>query len=101
MSLDLSLMASQLILSERREHTMGNFNFASELNVHLKEVVLPFEGQDSSRVMLPLNWKLKSSKRGSVEGFDVALTELCILQTLPMTWMSRPNILVFLERTAS
>ena len=80
---------------------MGNFIVASELKVHLKDVALPFEGQDSSRVMLPLNWKLKSLKRGSDEGFDVALTDLCILQILPMTWMSHPNILVFLERTAS
>ena len=94
-------MESQLTLSECREHTMGNLSFACELNVQLSEIVLPFEGQVSSKVMLPSNWKLKSSKRGSVEGDDVVLTELCILQTLPITWISRPNILVFLDRTAS
>ena len=69
-------MESQLILSEFREHTIGNLSLACELNVQLSEIVLPFKGQVSFNVMLPSNWKLKSSKRGSAEGDDVALTEL-------------------------
>ena len=61
----------------------------------------PFNGQVSSRVMLPLKLKVKSSNRGSDDGLDVALMDLWILQVLPMTLISLLNILVFFEMTAS
>ena len=69
-------MESQLILSEFREHTIGNLSLACDMNVQLSEVLLPFRGHVSFSVMLPSNWKLKSLNRGSAEGDDVALTEL-------------------------
>ena len=94
-------MASQLIRSELKEHTIGNFIMASELNVHLEEMVEPFDGQVSCKVIFPLNRKLKSSNRGSVDGFDVALIDSCILQTLPMTLISHLNIRVLFEMIAS
>ena len=67
---------SQITLSELKEHTIGNLNLAFDRNVQLNEVLVPFRGHVSVSVMLPSNWKLKSSKRASVEGEDVALTEL-------------------------
>ena len=69
-------MESQLILSERNEQTIGNLSLACDTNVQLNEVVVPFKGHVSVSVMLPLNWKLKSSKRASAEVEDVALTKL-------------------------
>ena len=94
-------MESQLILFELKEHTIGNLSLACDTNVQLNEVLVPFMGQVSVSVKFPSNWKLNSSKSASVEGEDDALTELWILHTLPITWMSWPNILVFLESTAS
>ena len=67
---------SQLILSDFKEHTTGNLSLAFDRNVQLNEVLVPFRGHVSVSVMLPSNWKLKSSKRASADGEDVALTEL-------------------------
>jgi hypothetical protein len=50
-------------------------------------------GQVSVSVKFPSNWKLNSSKSASVEVEDDALTELWILHTLPITWMSWQNII--------
>ena len=67
---------SQLTLSELKEHTTGNLSLDFDTNVQLNEVLVPFREHVSVSVMLPSNWKLKSSKRASAEGEDVALTEL-------------------------
>ena len=61
----------------------------------------PFDGQISSRVMLPLKLNVKSSNRGSGDGLDVALTELSTSQVLLMSLILLPNILVFFETIAS
>ena len=74
--LEWSLTESQLILSERNEQTIGNLSLAWVVNVQLNEVLVPFRGHVSVSVRLPSNWKLKSSKRASAEGEDVALTDL-------------------------
>ena len=67
---------SQLIFSDLKEHTTGNLSLALDENVQLNEDLVPFRGHVSVSVMLPSNWKLKSSKRASADGEDVALTEL-------------------------
>ena len=69
-------MESQLTFSELNEHTTGNLSLAFAENVQLNEDQVPFMGHVSVRVMLPSNWKLKTSKRASADGEDVALTEL-------------------------
>ena len=56
--------------------TIGNLSLALDKKVQFNEVLVPFRGHVSVSVRLPSNWKLKSSKRASVEGEDVALTEL-------------------------
>lgn len=69
-------MESQFTFSELNEHTTGNLSLVFAEIVQLNEDLVPFMGHDSVSVMLPSNWKLKSSKRASADGEDVALTEL-------------------------
>ena len=65
-----------LMFSKLSEHTTGNLSLVFAEIVQLNEDLLPFIGHDSVSVMLPSNWKLKSSKRASADGEDVALTKL-------------------------
>ena len=99
--LDLRVMELQLIFSEFNEHTTGKLSLVFAEIVQLNDDVVPLVGHVSVTVMLPSNWKLKSSKRASADGEEVALTEEWILHVLPITWMSCPNILVDLDSTAS
>ena len=101
MAPDLILIAWQLISSDLNEQTIGSFITAILLKIHLDECVVPFDGQISSMVKLPLKMKVKSSNSGSCDGLDVALTELSTSQVLPMTLILLPNILVFFETIAS
>ena len=93
-------MEVQLIFSECNEKTTGSLSLVFAEIVHSNEELMPIVGQVSVTVMFPLNWKLKSSKRASADGEEVALTEEWIVH-VPITWISCPNIFVDLDRTAS
>ena len=94
-------MASQFIFSDWIEQTKGNFNFAWYAKVQFLDIVVLFNGQISMIVILPSKFRVNSSKRASFEVVEVAFTELWTVQTRPTTWISCPNILVFLLTTAS
>ena len=76
-------MELQLIFSECNEHTTGSLSLVFAEIVHLNDELVPLVGHVSSSVtvMIPLNWKLKSSKRASADGEEVALTEEWIVRS--------------------
>ena len=67
---------SQLIFVDLKEHMTGNLSLALEENVQLKDFQVPLKGHVSVIVILPSNWKEKSSNRASADGEKVTLTDL-------------------------
>ena len=69
--------------------------------VHSNEESDPFEGQVSVTVRFPTSLKWNSSKRGSDEGEEVALTEESMSQVLPTTLIRFPKSFVVLDKMDS
>ena len=100
-SADLRVTAPQLNLSECSEKTTGNLIVAGDDITLVSELLDPLCGQVSLRVMVPLNWRVNTSKSTSGEGVVVALTELSTVHILPMMCDVRPKNCVSFDKTAS
>ena len=84
-------MELQLIFSECNEHVTGSLSLAFAKIVQLNDDHVPLVGHVSVTVRFPssLNSKsLKSLKRASVDGDEVALTEEWMRHVLPIRWRS-------------
>ena len=97
---DVILMALQLTRVDFMEQTIGSLTTAIDVKVHLNVCEDPFDGQVSSNVRLPSNLNVKFSTSGSVEGLDVAFTELSTSQVLLITLMLVPNMRVCFDTAA-
>ena len=81
-------MELQLIFSECNEHVTGSLSLAFAKIVQLNDDHVPLVGHVSVTVRFSSSLNLKSSKRASVDGDEVALTEEWMRHVLPITWTS-------------
>ena len=93
---------SQLNCSDFNAQTKGNLSlWVPAVNIQMVELRVPLEGHISSTVIFPLIVKLKTSYKASADVVEEALIESCTVHKRPTTFISCPNILVFLDIIAS
>ena len=91
------MMELQLINLDCKEHTTGSLSLVSDEIVHSKDELVTVVGNVSVTVKFPFSLKWKTSKRGSDDVEEVALTEESMSQVLPTTLIRLSNNFVVFD----